>query len=88
MTKWMQHAVCVGVDSEIFFPEVNNAELREHHWANARQYCQRCPVQAECLAYQLVFESATGRRDGMWGGMTPKERDQHVFTPTRITWKR
>ena len=88
MTKWMNQAVCVGADTEIFFPEIPNVELRQHHWAKAREYCDRCPVRSECLAYQLPFEAATGRRDGFWGGMTPKERDEYTRTPIPIIWKR
>jgi hypothetical protein len=37
--------------------------------------CERCTVRLECLNFQMEFEERTGRRDGMWGGLTPKERD-------------
>ena len=40
--------------------------------------CRACPVTVECLKSELPYEQASGRRNGVWGGLTPKERDQLV----------
>ena len=33
-------------------------------------------------------EELTGRRNGMWGGLTPKERDEYVRLATPIIWRK
>jgi hypothetical protein len=77
MTEWFDQATCIGVDSEVFFPEIPTGDTRRFHWLQAKQYCDACPVTRECLAFQLSFEDKTGRREGYWGNMTPKEREQY-----------
>lgn len=64
---WMQDAVCVEVDPELFFPSVGDAETA----ALARQVCGGCPVAAECLDYAM----RTSQTHGVWGGLSPKQRD-------------
>lgn len=76
--SWETKAACRGVnDSAVFFPEIPSGDVRDHYWRKARAYCAVCPVRQECLSFVLPFEKASGRRDGMWGGMTPRERDQY-----------
>ena len=76
--SWETKAACRGVnDSAVFFPEIPSGDVRDHYWRKARAYCAVCPVRQECLSFVLPFEKAAGRRDGMWGGMTPRERDQY-----------
>lgn len=77
MADWQERAACIGTPTNVFFPEIEKGEWRDHVWEPARAICARCPVRAECLAYALPFEETTGRRDGMFGGMTPKERDAY-----------
>ncbi|MFN9902887.1 MAG: WhiB family transcriptional regulator [bacterium] len=36
-------------------------------------------MRSECLEFQMAFEEETGRRDGMWGGLTPTERRAYVY---------
>lgn len=71
---WADRAACKGVDTAVFFPEIPYGDTRKHYWHRARTYCETCPVRADCLAFCLPFERAAGRRDGMWGGLTPQER--------------
>jgi hypothetical protein len=85
---WHDKANCKGAPSAIFFPEIPNGDVRDFYWQPARNYCATCPVIQQCLAFCLPFEAATGRRDGFWAGMTPKQRDQHVRQPTQVSWKR
>lgn len=84
MSEWFDRAECKGVakiDPTIFFPDVERGANGAHVWDTAREYCGRCAVRRECLEFQMPFEEATGRRDGMWGGLTPKERE-------RLAWER
>lgn len=72
----MSEAACVGAPTEIFFPEINGGNTEEG-WVEARKYCAECTVRKECLALVQQWESPDVRRNGMWGGMTPTERDRH-----------
>lgn len=85
---WFDKAACRGVPSAVFFPEIPTGDVRPHYWEQARAYCAACPVRVECLAFCLPFEDETGRRNGMWGGLTPRERDQLPRQPTRLVWRK
>lgn len=64
--EWVNDALCLQVDPEIFFPE-----NRDYATTNtAKTICGKCPVRTDCLAYALE----THTRDGIWGGLTPDER--------------
>jgi WhiB family redox-sensing transcriptional regulator len=78
---WRDRAACRGVPIEVFFPEIPPGDQSTRWWRQARQYCEGCPVKLDCLNSELPHEEATGRRNGMWGGLTPKEREQYVNRP-------
>ena len=61
---WRGDALCAEVDQGIFFPEVGEPTTA------AKAVCGRCTVRAECLEYALDL----GIRDGIWGGMSVRER--------------
>ena len=61
---WQDHANCLGVDPDLFFPE-RGASTRE-----AKAVCRSCEVQGDCLEYAL----ANGEKFGIWGGMSERER--------------
>jgi WhiB family redox-sensing transcriptional regulator len=63
-------------DPTIFFPDIERGQTGAHVWDRAREICSSCSVRSECLEFQMQFEEVTGRRDGMWGGLSPKERDK------------
>lgn len=85
---WKPRGACYQVHQpDVFFPEIPSGDVRRVHWAKAKTYCDRCPVVTECLNYQLAFEAVTGRREGYWGNMTPKEREQYVRVPKPIRWR-
>lgn len=89
MHEWRDNAECQDVtDPTVFFPDIPSGDVRGFYWNNARSYCERCPVKRECLHSELPFEAETGRRNGMWGGMTPKERDEYVRLATPIIWRK
>ena len=58
---------CLGTDTELFFVGGDDAELLEP----ARERCRRCPIVDGCLAYALTHDV-----DGIWGGTTPREREE------------
>lgn len=62
--SWAERAVCAQKDPEVFFP--GKGESREP----ARQICQGCAVQAECLEYALEHRIGFG----VWGGLSAQER--------------
>ena len=68
--SWYERAACRGLDVALFFPEVGHAGVRRV--AAAKQVCERCSVSGECLAAAL----ALGQQHGVWGGMTPRERQR------------
>lgn len=90
MTRdWHLHAVCrvEDVDPETFYPHPTDNP------ADARAYCRRCPVVAECLNEALRVEGNSSRqyRAGIWGGLTPEQRcqiaarRQQQAAPARLT---
>jgi WhiB family redox-sensing transcriptional regulator len=68
---WDDHAACDGMDPDVFFPVVPRGG--GGLYAEARAVCETCPCRADCLNMALALE--TGERHGMWGGMSPNERD-------------
>jgi excisionase family DNA binding protein len=62
--RWMDHAACAGVSSEIFFPERGQSAVP------AKTICARCPVRKPCLAYAVSIDE----RHGVWGGTSEGER--------------
>lgn len=66
---WVERAACRWTDPETFFPTsvVETAEAV----ARASAYCYTCPVWRDCLRYALDNNC----RDGIWGGLTPGQRE-------------
>lgn len=81
---WRDRAACRGVNISVFYPEIPQGDSSTWHWRQARTYCEGCTVKADCLAFVLPFEAEAGRRNGMWAGMTPKERDAHIAHPLTL----
>ena len=65
--RWMDEAACAGLPTDWFFPDRGGAGLA----ARAKAVCAGCPGRQECLGYAR----ATGTLDGIWGGLTPDERE-------------
>jgi WhiB family redox-sensing transcriptional regulator len=65
-TAWRKRAACRGLDAEIFFPAIDD----EAGAAEAKAICAACPVRQPCLEHAL----AAREREGIWGGMTERER--------------
>lgn len=68
---WGEEAVCKTFPTEIFYPE---DEESPRQTAKAKSVCMACPVQASCLEAALLGRE----KDGIWGGLTTKERTRLV----------
>ena len=69
-TDWEKRGLCRKADPAWFFPPIyDNArpEVRA-----AKNVCRGCPVLDACLTFALDNPSKTV--DGIWGGLTPRER--------------
>ncbi len=74
-SEWRELAACAGRVDDLFFP-ANESDLARVRAAKA--VCEGCHVRAECLAYSIE----TGQTEGIWGGLTSRERRQ-----LRRKWK-
>jgi len=63
---WQDDALCATTAPDLFHPEKGRADLA----TTAKAICARCTVRDECLAYALT----TGQDEGVWGGLSAKER--------------
>jgi WhiB family redox-sensing transcriptional regulator len=62
--SWQDHANCLGVDPDLFFPE------RGEPCDDAKAVCAGCVVRTQCLEYAL----AANEKIGIWGGASARER--------------
>jgi WhiB family redox-sensing transcriptional regulator len=72
---WMTESACLNQPTDIFFPEYQG-NTSPRIWDQAREYCNNCTVKYQCLKLAMSFEEPDLRRHGMWGGLTPDERDK------------
>lgn len=63
--EWSRRSACLGQDPEIFFDDADPAAR-----TRAVEICTSCPVREECLQWALDSNQA----DGIWGGLTPRQR--------------
>lgn len=68
--SWRLDGACAELDPEDFYPEGGQRHVRQSY-ERARVVCATCPVAQRCLSYALEHEE----RHGMWGGLTPAERE-------------
>ena len=64
--EWTSEAECRGGDSDLFYP-AQGGSVRE-----AKQMCDDCLVQMECLEYAID----TREPGGIWGGLAKRNRDE------------
>jgi len=63
---WRKHAACRGLDADIFYAATDE----DADAAQTKAICGVCPVRQACLEYALAYRE----REGIWGGMTERER--------------
>lgn len=72
LPAWYAAAACLGVPDRLgrdpWFVEGQGAQPAE-----AIAVCEQCPVRQPCAAYAIE----QGITEGVWGGLTPKQRRQH-----------
>jgi len=61
---WRSLARCRGVDPGVFHP------VNEDDADDAKAICALCPVLEACREYAV----AAREKDGVWGGLTARER--------------
>jgi WhiB family redox-sensing transcriptional regulator len=64
--SWREAAACLDMTEVAFFPSPDDLGAI----SRAKAICAGCPVADDCLAFAIE----TRQPDGIWGGMTPKER--------------
>jgi WhiB family redox-sensing transcriptional regulator len=65
--EWMLSAACRTIDPPDpgrFFPTSGGSVTA------AREYCERCPVKAECAEYAIEHRV----HHGVWGGLSERDR--------------
>ncbi|WP_432001678.1 WhiB family transcriptional regulator [Streptomyces sioyaensis] len=81
---WMEDAACRGTDISVFFPVSRGGVSTEVETRYAKTFCNRCPVQPECLRHALTF-----REDyGVWGGLNEDERAELIRKARREAERR
>ena len=63
---WVDRAICVGLDPDLFFPEQGDTA----GVAKAKAICAVCPVADECREDALAW----GDKHGVWGGTSELDR--------------
>lgn len=77
---WMEQAPCKGSHPEFDYDQGRpSASGRRYnlplHVQHAQKVClNECPVRVDCLDFALRIEAPRGR-SGVYGGLTPNERD-------------
>jgi len=66
---WAERSACIG-QTEVMYGIVGNRRDGVS-WRQARALCASCPVRSECLSHAIE----QNEWDGMWGGLTPSERE-------------
>lgn len=68
--SWREQALCAEIGFIDFHPDKHDHNMTRMNIA--KRICSMCDVQEACLEYSL----AVGDDYGIWGGMSPKERQK------------
>lgn len=77
--QWRKQSACRTEDAELFFPTGHDGAANLAQIAEAKAVCARCPVAAACLNHALDHHIG----DGIFGGLTEKERGNILRTARR-----
>lgn len=67
----MKHAICRGLDPNMFMPERGERQKI----VDAKALCNICPVQTDCRDYGLELATQY-ETHGIFGGLTSQERQR------------
>lgn len=71
--EWQLQGACRSADVALFFnPDGERGRAQSDRDAAAIAVCRRCPVLESCRRHALTAREP----DGVWGGMTAKQRFQ------------
>ncbi|KAA2264969.1 WhiB family transcriptional regulator [Solihabitans fulvus] len=77
---WQLRGACRGTDSAVFYdPEGERGIARARRAAKAKAICRVCPVLEQCRRHALETQEPYG----IWGGLTPVERDSILSVAQR-----
>ena len=69
---WQVNAACRGMSVDLFYDaDFARGAAKREHVAHAKAICAVCPVIAQCLDRA----SDVGEPEGVWGGLTARERN-------------
>ena len=68
--SWRDEALCAQIGFIDFHPDKHDENITRMNIA--KRICSMCDVQKECLEYSLLI----GDDFGIWGGLSPKERQR------------
>ncbi|WP_298049475.1 WhiB family transcriptional regulator [uncultured Bifidobacterium sp.] len=69
MSGWRDHAACLGMDPDMFFPSPQDTEAVRQ----AERVCRGCPVRRRCAEWAAVHSRVGGYAlQGVWGGRLRK----------------
>ena len=71
VVTWRRQAACRGADPALFHPDDESDDAAVDA---ARDVCEGCAVRQPCLEYALSAREP----DGIWGGLTAKERRREL----------
>jgi WhiB family redox-sensing transcriptional regulator len=76
LTLWHLHSACADPDisADIWFDDADTA----------RRICGRCPVRNACLQYAMDVEADGERLHGVWGGLSPIQRQRLRENPESL----
>lgn len=72
--SWVETAACRNAPVETFFPDEQHPT--PDMWVAAKNICAGCPHRKPCLLLALNFETPDVHRFGVWGGLSPQERER------------
>lgn len=62
--EWAERGLCAEIGGDVWYPELDQSNK------TGKQVCARCEVIAQCREYAI----RTRQTDGIWGGLSTRER--------------
>ena len=80
--EWQYDGVCRTVDPESSSRPTPSADRSASDASpQAKQYCEHCPVSAGAASTPCMVQEPYG----VWGGLTPRERDRILHEPPELS---